>query len=102
MTTIQSSNFANQVLALAVDEDVNITKSIGIININDYIVVLEGVEHLIFNLLEGNDDGKFAVHEHSGDILLVSALDYEKSSDYMLNCTSHQLCRFQQDSYCCS
>ena len=69
---------------MAVDEEVNITKPIGAININDYIVVLEGVEHLIFNVLEGNDDGKFAVHEHSGDILLVSALDYEKSSDYML------------------
>lgn len=60
------------------------TEPVGTININDYNVVFEGVQNFTFSIMEGNDDGKFAIDDSTGDIRLVTALDYEEAAEYML------------------
>jgi syndecan 4 len=83
-TTIQAANFANQVLILVVEEGVNITDPIGHVIIHDYNVLFEEVVNYTFTIKEGNDGGRFAINNSSGEIQLLTALDYEEATDYML------------------
>ena len=67
-----------------VDEGINITDPIGVITINEYNVLFEGVVNFTFTIMEGNDAGRFVVNSSSGEIQLMTTLDYEETTDYML------------------
>ena len=71
-------------LTLKIEEGVNITEPVGIVVLSDYNVVFEGVENFTFSITEGNEAGKFDIGNDTGEIQLVTALDYEETAEYML------------------
>lgn len=83
-TTIQGADFADQVIILEVEEGINMTEPVGVVTLNEYNVLFEGVDNFAFTIMEGNTDGKFTLNETTGEIRLVTELDYEEHADYML------------------
>jgi syndecan 4 len=83
-TTIQPSDFANQVLSLKLEEGINMTEPFGLVTLNEYNVAFEGVENFTFSITEGNEEGKFDINSDTGKIRLITPLDYEKMAEYML------------------
>eukprot|EP00118_Oscarella_pearsei_P019174 m.202185 g.202185 ORF g.202185 m.202185 type:complete len:4095 (+) comp39606_c0_seq6:120-12404(+) len=75
--------FGSKAYTFEHNEDLAVEWTVGIVSATDDDKDLVN-DKILYEIIKGNEEGKFGIVDDSGAIVLVKALDYEQTDSYML------------------